>query len=146
MRLSIKFGLALTALSFLSEAVAVEFIPGQDVQQISSSAYVTLVEYFNPDCPHCEAMEPVISDLERLYAPHLKVFKVNSPDPVLKEIYAVGGTPEILIFKDGELRYQVKGFMAFQGLKKLIALPYSAKPGDYATLPTEITKGCCTDA
>lgn len=133
----------LTLIFLTAPALASDFIQGQDVQQSTRASFVTVIEYFNEDCPHCQAMEPILSDVQRLY-PDVKLYKVNAPDPVLKEIYAVSGTPEFLVFKDGELTYQVKGFIPFNVIKKLVCLPYQPKQGDFASLPSAISAGCCS--
>ena len=136
---------SLVTLSSSLKAFAFEVIKIEDLNSLSSKSFVTLVEYYNPDCPHCIEMEPILTDLQRLYPENFKIYKVLSPDPLMKEIYNVNGTPEILIFKDGELTYQAKGFMPFKVLKKLISLPYDPKMGDFATPPTQISEGCCPD-
>lgn len=63
-----------------------------------------LVDLWAPWCGPCRMVTPILEDLARQRAGHLKVVQVNVDDsPRLAARYQVQGIPTLLLFRDGQL-------------------------------------------
>jgi thioredoxin 1 len=74
-----------------------------------------------PWCGPCRAIAPIVDELAGEYAGRLKVVKMNVDDnPRTPSRYGVRGIPNLIIFKDGELKEQVVGAVPKAHLVKAI--------------------------
>mmetsp|Transcript_23885 Transcript_23885/g.28887 ORF Transcript_23885/g.28887 Transcript_23885/m.28887 type:complete len:562 (+) Transcript_23885:357-2042(+) len=63
-----------------------------------------LVEFYAPDCGHCQRLEPVLEEVAEQYAGRVTVVKVDSrSSSALNRQYGVKQTPTLLLFKRGEI-------------------------------------------
>jgi thioredoxin 1 len=60
------------------------------------------VEFMSYGCAHCRLLEPVIQRVAEMIQPRQKIFRVNiAAEPELAEAYAIGGTPTLVMFLNG---------------------------------------------
>jgi thioredoxin 1 len=102
-----------------------------DVQEVGDSSFdaevlksplPVLVDFWAPWCGPCKAIGPVVADLAKEYAGRLKVVKVNVDDhPQSPSRYGVRGIPNLILFKDGQVRDQIVGAVPKAQLVKAIS-------------------------
>lgn len=102
-----------------------------DVQEVGDSSFdaevlksplPVLVDFWAPWCGPCKAIGPMVADLAKEYAGRLKVVKVNVDDhPQSPSRYGVRGIPNLILFKDGQVRDQIVGAVPKAQLVKAIS-------------------------
>jgi len=61
-----------------------------------------LLEFWNPSCGHCRAVEPLVRDLARWKTGRLKVLLVNVlNEPALARRFGATATPAFILFRQG---------------------------------------------
>jgi len=89
--------------------------------EVLKSALPVLVDFWAPWCGPCKAIAPVVADLAKQYAGRLKVVKINVDDhPQSPSRYGVRGIPNLILFKDGQVRDQIIGAVPKAQLVKAI--------------------------
>lgn len=69
-----------------------------------------LLEFWNPTCGHCRAVEPVVRDLARWKAGRLKVLLVNVlHEPALAQRFGATATPTFILFRQGRQLSRMDG-------------------------------------
>ncbi|HEX7409418.1 MAG TPA: thioredoxin [Candidatus Binatia bacterium] len=102
-----------------------------DIQEVSDSSFDSevlksplpvLVDFWAPWCGPCKAIAPVVADLAKEYAGRLKVVKINIDDhQQTPSRYGVRGIPNLILFKDGQVRDQIVGAVPKTQLVKAIS-------------------------
>ncbi len=71
-------------------------------QQVLARSGATVVEFYRPTCPHCQAMAPLVERLATEYASRALVGQVNTEvDQVLTSRYQIEYVPTFVYFKNG---------------------------------------------
>jgi len=101
-----------------------------DVEQINDNAFEAeviksslpvLIDFWAPWCAPCRAIGPVVEELAKEYAGKVKVVKMNVDDnPQTPARYSVRSIPNLIIFKNGEVKDQIIGAVAKAQLVKAI--------------------------
>jgi len=79
-------------------------------EEVLRSAVPVLIDFWAPWCAPCRAIAPVVEDLANEYAGKIKVVKMNVDDnPQTPARYGVRGIPNLILFKDGEVKDQIVG-------------------------------------
>jgi thioredoxin 1 len=80
-----------------------------------------LMDLWAPWCGPCRAIAPIVDELANEYAGRLKIVKMNVDDnPRTPSRYGVRGIPNLIVFKDGELKEQIVGAVPKAHLVKAI--------------------------
>jgi thioredoxin 1 len=91
-----------------------------DVEVLRSSLPV-LIDFWAPWCAPCRAIGPVVEELAAQYAGRLKVVKMNVADnPQTPARYGVRSIPNLVVFKNGEVKDQLIGAVPKAQLIKAI--------------------------
>ena len=89
--------------------------------EVINSDLPVLIDFWAPWCAPCRAIGPVVDELSRDYSGKLKVVKMNVDDnPLTPSRFGVRSIPNLLLFKNGQVKDQIVGAVAKQQFVKAI--------------------------
>jgi thioredoxin 1 len=94
--------------------------------EVINSDIPVLIDFWAPWCAPCRAIGPVVDELANDYNGKLKVVKMNVDDnPLTPSRFGVRSIPNLLLFKNGQVKDQIVGAvpkqMFVQAIDKLVA-------------------------
>ena len=93
-------------------------------KEVLESTKLVLVNFWDPDCPHCKMMEPVFIELAEEYIDKLKFAKFNimesQENQELSSRYGITGTPTLKFFCQGRPVQDIVGALPKDSLKQAI--------------------------
>jgi len=94
--------------------------------EVINSDLPVLIDFWAPWCAPCRAIGPVVDELAKDYTGKLKVVKMNVDDnPLTPSKFGVRSIPNLLLFKNGQVKDQIVGAvpkqMFVQAIDKLVA-------------------------
>lgn len=84
-------------------------------------AKVELVDFYAPWCAPCQAMMPIVTDIEKEYDGKISIQKIDiDQNPEEAHKYNVMSVPTFLIKKDGVVQNQLMGMQPKENLAKAL--------------------------
>ena len=88
---------------------------------VVQSSRPVLVKFGAEWCPPCQAMEPVLDDLASQMSNQVKVIRIDVDQmPQLASHYGVSSIPRLILFKNGKVIADRKGFHDTGDMKQWI--------------------------
>ncbi len=90
-------------------------------EEVLNSDKPVVVDFWAPWCGPCKMVSPVIEELAQDNGEKLKVCKINvDENKETASSYQVMSIPAIFIFKDGEVKDQVVGYLPKEELQEKV--------------------------
>jgi thioredoxin 1 len=94
--------------------------------EVINSDVPVLIDFWAPWCGPCRAIGPVVDELAKDYDGKLKVVKMNvDENPLTPSRYGVRSIPNLLLFKNGQVKDQIVGAVPkshfVQAIDKIVA-------------------------
>jgi thioredoxin 1 len=90
-------------------------------QEVLKSDTPVIIDFWAAWCGPCKALAPVVDEIAKQYQGKIKVGKMdvdkNQATPMR---YGVRGIPTLLVFKGGQVREQIVGFVPKETIEKAL--------------------------
>ncbi|HSA95449.1 MAG TPA: thioredoxin [Acidobacteriota bacterium] len=90
--------------------------------EVLKSDLPALVDFWAPWCGPCQMIAPLVEEIAEGHKGKLKVVKINVDENVqTPQTYGVMAIPTLILYKGGQVKEKVVGFMTKAKLAELIA-------------------------
>ena len=90
-------------------------------EEVLKSDQPVLIDFWAVWCGPCKALSPIVDEVAQSYSGKVKVAKMNvDQNPGTPGRYGIRGIPTLLIFKGGQVKEQIVGYVPKETIEKAI--------------------------
>lgn len=90
-------------------------------QSVLKSEQPVVVDFWAAWCGPCKALSPIVDEVAQAYSGKAKVYKMNvDQNPSTPMRYGVRGIPTLLVFKGGQVKDQIVGYVPKDTITKAL--------------------------
>jgi thioredoxin 1 len=90
-------------------------------QEVLKSEQPVLIDFWAVWCGPCKALAPVVDEVAKSYSGRVKVAKMDvDSNAATPQRYGVRGIPTLLVFKGGQVKEQIVGYVPKETIEKAL--------------------------
>lgn len=80
-----------------------------------------LIDFYADWCQPCKMVTPILQNVKKELGDKVKIIKINvDSNPEISAKYGIKSIPTLMLFKNGQLRYNQAGVLPAEEIKKII--------------------------